>query len=108
MRTFHLIPQTTFESNVEPAANLSILAQDEEMTREVYARLATCPYLPIRRLDCECRNGVITLLGQVPTFYLKQVAQTLLRSVPDLQEVNNLLEVEDAPLTDDHYHSTDL
>ena len=106
MRTFQLIPQTIFEPDpLEEMPGQVSQAQDEEMAREVYARLSTCPYLPIRTLDCECRNGVVTLLGKVPTFYMKQVAQTLVRSVPELQEVNNLLEVEDSPMPDNHFHA---
>ena len=78
----------------------SLRVSDENIEREVYARLAVCPYLPIRQLDCECENGIVRLLGQVPTFYLKQVAQTLVRSVTGMQHLSNLVEVEDGPAGD--------
>jgi osmotically-inducible protein OsmY len=50
-------------------------------------------YLALRRLQCEFRDGHLVLRGRVPTFYLKQMAQTLVRQLPQVQQIENRLDV---------------
>lgn len=50
-------------------------------------------YLALRRLDCEFHDGQLVLRGRVPTYYLKQVAQTLVRQLPQVQQIENRLDV---------------
>ena len=50
-------------------------------------------YLALRRLNCEFHNGHLVLRGRVPTFYLKQVAQTLMRQLPQVRQIENRLDV---------------
>ena len=45
----------------------------------------------------EHSDGVLTLGGKVKSFYLKQVLQTLLRSVSGIQRIDNLTDVVDEP-----------
>ncbi|WP_254509387.1 BON domain-containing protein [Anatilimnocola floriformis] len=42
--------------------------------------LQSSPYRDIRRVHCEVREGVLTLQGQVSSFYHKQIAQEHLQS----------------------------
>lgn len=53
------------------------------------ARLQQSPYPLIRVLECGFHEGVLTLRGRLPTFYMKQLAQTCVRDVPGVEEVNN-------------------
>ncbi|MBI3463443.1 MAG: BON domain-containing protein [Planctomycetes bacterium] len=55
--------------------------------------LRTSPYLPLRSLKCSERRGVITIQGSVPTYYLKQLAQTLVRQIPTSRRIENQIEV---------------
>ncbi len=57
------------------------------------ARLATCPYPPLQRLSCQGEFDVVSLRGRVESFYLKQLAQTLVSHIPGVREVQNEVEV---------------
>lgn len=57
------------------------------------AKLAASPYAPLRRLTCDSHEGVLSIRGQVATFYLKQLAQTAVRGLPGVEEVNNQVQV---------------
>ena len=61
----------------------------------VRAKLSTdCPYAYYyRNVTWEFRNGVLTLHGSVPTFYLKQMLQTRLRNLPGVDEIDNQVDV---------------
>ena len=65
-----------------------------------------------RRCSCDCERrvtanwasfrasstkGFLRCVGRVSTFYLKQVAQTLIRNLDGVGEINNRLEVAPAP-----------
>jgi hypothetical protein len=43
----------------------------------VERRLRESPYLCLRAIRCEHQQGVLTLRGMVPSYYHKQLAQTL-------------------------------
>ncbi len=75
----------------------SALTQKEVVEAEAEARLRQSPYREIRRVTCEFHEGVLTLRGRVPTFYLKQVAQSLVLWMEGAEEINNRLEVESYP-----------
>ncbi len=65
----------------------------QQVAAQAEAQLRSSPYLPLRKLRCEYNEGVLTIRGQVPTFYLKQLAQTRIRQVPGVEEINNRVEV---------------
>ena len=44
-------------------------------------------------IACEYRQGTLTLRGRVPSFYLKQVAQTAVRDLSGVEQVVNGIEV---------------
>jgi osmotically-inducible protein OsmY len=46
-----------------------------------------------RRVDAAFENGIITLRGRVPTFFLKQTAQALVAKVDGVSQVVNLVDV---------------
>jgi hypothetical protein len=47
-------------------------------------------------LSCEWRDGVLTLRGRVPSYYLKQLAQACLQGLAGVTAIDNQLIV--APL----------
>lgn len=56
-------------------------------------RLRECPYPPLRRVMCRYRQGVLVMTGKVPTFYMKQMAQTLMRGLDGVEKIDNRLVV---------------
>jgi osmotically-inducible protein OsmY len=52
----------------------------------------------LRKVACRFDGGVLTLQGQAPSFYLKQLAQSLVASIDEVRLVDNQLEV-DADIT---------
>ena len=52
-------------------------------------------YRALRQVHCEYAAGTLTLLGQVPSFYMKQVAQTLVKHLDDVTIIDNRLIVRD-------------
>jgi hypothetical protein len=50
-------------------------------------------YESLGRLECRVDGGRIELSGMVPTFYLKQVAQSIALRLESVKEVRNLVEV---------------
>jgi len=57
-------------------------------------RLIKSQYIILRRVSCEFDNGVLTLNGRLPSYYLKQVAQVAVAGVDGVAEIVNRIEVE--------------
>jgi len=55
--------------------------------------LHSSPYAAIRRLHCEVTEAVVFVYGVVPSYFLKQVAQTLLKQLEGILNVSNMVEV---------------
>ena len=60
---------------------------------DAQARLRKSGYHELHLISCEYHEGLLTLHGHVSTFHLKQVAQTLIRDLDGVGEINNRLEV---------------
>lgn len=60
----------------------------------VEARLHSSGHQPLRQIHCEVIDGAIVLLGVVPSYYLKQLAQALTIGIDSQLIVENLLDVE--------------
>ena len=57
-------------------------------------RLAACPYVYYFNKVTWCFDrGLLTLDGSVPTFYLKQMLQTILRDVEHVDHIRNNVDV---------------
>ncbi len=56
-------------------------------------RLQASPYHPVRLLKCRFCDGVLTITGRVPSFYLKQLAQNTVASLQEVERVDNRVEV---------------
>ena len=55
----------------------------------VECRLRGSPYLALRDVGCAYRDGVLTLRGCLPTYYLKQMAQTAVARMEGVQRIVN-------------------
>jgi osmotically-inducible protein OsmY len=65
----------------------------EDITEAAEVRLQHSPYRAIRRVSCRFDDGTLTLLGCVPTFHHKQLAQTAVAGLGGVDQVDNRIEV---------------
>jgi osmotically-inducible protein OsmY len=56
-------------------------------------RLRGSQYLDLRAVECSYENGRLALDGQVPSYYLMQMARSLVSNLPGVERVDNRLEV---------------
>jgi osmotically-inducible protein OsmY len=76
---------------------VQIRSRKERVEAEARARLRESAYAGVRPILCEYYEGVLTLRGRVASYYLKQVAQTLVAGMAGVGEINNRLEVDPTP-----------
>jgi osmotically-inducible protein OsmY len=79
---------------VQPTPGL--LAQsleDLRLAECVQRALCATGYMPLRGIEVTVHARVVILAGRVPSYYLKQVAQTTALAVPGAQQVRNDLQV---------------
>jgi hypothetical protein len=55
--------------------------------------LRESPYSALRDVHCELREGIAILRGRLPTYYLKQIAQTIAAHITGVRAVVNRIEV---------------
>ena len=69
--------------------------REQVLEAQVSAVLRESSYDAVRRVSCEVRNCVLTLRGRVPSFYMKQITQEVVRQLLDGSLViDNQLEVD--------------
>ena len=52
-------------------------------------RLCRHHYLALRHVSCAYRDGVLTLRGCLPTYYLKQIAQAVVAGIEGVERIKN-------------------
>jgi hypothetical protein len=62
---------------IEPTAQGA--NRGDALLAQANANLGGSPYYAVRRVLCELRDGNLVLNGRVPSYFLKQVAQTVVR-----------------------------
>lgn len=71
------------DQTIDMQATTSVAAtrweSEQFLEAQASAVLRESSYYPVRRVSCEVRNCALTLRGRVPSFYLKQIAQTVVR-----------------------------
>lgn len=87
----HLRPQSSHSQR--SVSHDSGSSRDEQILHKVKQVLHQCGYEQLRRVSTYCDDGRITLQGRISTYYLKQVAQELVRSVSEVRDVDNDLRV---------------
>jgi osmotically-inducible protein OsmY len=86
-------------SHWKPAAHEHASVPDAggKIAAAAEALLRQSSYLELRSVSCEFHQGMLTLRGRVPSYYLKQLAQALLRQVEGVCHLNNQLDVVAPP-----------
>lgn len=56
-------------------------------------KLAATGYAPLENVECEVQEDMLILSGTVPSYYLKQVAQTVAGNMEGITRIENRLEV---------------
>jgi osmotically-inducible protein OsmY len=83
-------------SQVLPGAHVVLTTQVSEkpaVLDKVQRALAASSYQYLRRVSCAYDDGVLTLRGCMPTFYMKQTLQVLVAKVEGVRQIVNLVEV---------------
>jgi hypothetical protein len=70
--------------------------EDDALRRAALERLQSSHYSALRQLGCEVTEAVIVLTGIVPTYYLKQMAQTIILRLEGIRSMVNLVEVRES------------
>jgi osmotically-inducible protein OsmY len=73
--------------------NAGTARQVADVVRQAEQRLKNCPYQELRDIICDYHEGVLTLRGRVNSFYLKQMAQTVVAKIDGVDECVNRIEV---------------
>lgn len=86
--------------NQNLAANTSANSQTTaqvaaQIKHAAEVRLQECGYPAVRRLTCTFHEGILVLHGVLPSYFLKQVAQTLVSGIGGVVEILNRAEVRD-------------
>lgn len=83
-----------------PKSNRSLSAACEQpptadaaATHRAQERLSTSSFVAIRGLTCDVHEGMLTLRGQLPNFYTKQMALSLLTDLEGVEEITDRVEV---------------
>lgn len=80
-----------------PARNTirpSAARNEESLPSLARAALAESGYPPLARIECEAVQGTLVLSGVVSSFYLKQIAQTVVMQLEAAHGVENRVEVQ--------------
>ena len=72
--------------------------KDADILAQAKTRLQRSLYRPCRYVSCNCHDGVLSLFGHLPSYYLKQVAQATVSDIDGLELVNNRIRVTRSPL----------
>ena len=67
--------------------------EDELVRLVVERRLRSSGYCSVRVVRCFVEDGVVMLFGTVPSYYMKQIAQTVVMKLEVVMQVENHCEV---------------
>lgn len=70
--------------------------RSDDVQARAQARLRACPYREVRKTTCLFHKGVLHLRGDVSSFYMKQIAQTVLMNVEGVKHIVNTIHVHTA------------
>jgi osmotically-inducible protein OsmY len=78
-------------------ASATVLPPPHAVALRAEQRLAETPHrAALRDVRCAFRSGVLVLRGQVPSYFLKQVAQSAMTGLEGVQRVVNRIDVTTA------------
>jgi len=71
----------------------SVSTADRRLSEQIIHFLRATGYLPLGDLRVFATDGFVILQGRVPSYYLKQVAQSAIRGLPGVVGVCNEIDV---------------
>ncbi|MFH1267255.1 MAG: hypothetical protein ABIK89_16125 [Planctomycetota bacterium] len=80
------VPNTSTDADCPDAASQRIVV-------EIRRRLCSTGHHVLRLIEPEVCDGAVVLRGRVPTYYLKQLAQSVLLTDRLVETIVNLIEV---------------
>jgi osmotically-inducible protein OsmY len=75
------------------AKSTSASPADARLGGQIDQALRATGHLSLRRLEIIAAEGLVVLRGRLPSYYLKQVAQTAVRAVPGVGAVHDELDI---------------
>jgi CheY-like chemotaxis protein len=89
----HLLADQKAAHEHNEAATEPRPAPRRDVSEMAESRLRGHSYLALRHVSCVYRDGVLTLRGCLPTYYLKQLAQTAVAPIDGVERIDNEIEV---------------
>jgi osmotically-inducible protein OsmY len=68
----------------------------DNVAERAESRLRGNSYLALKNVTCDFQDGVLTLRGCLPTYYLKQIAQAVVGRLDGVQRIVNDIQVTPA------------
>jgi hypothetical protein len=94
------LPIEQLEPEVEPRDELETtvfvarrIMADARLTGQLESALCSLGHVCLRTINIQVADGLATLRGQVPSYYVKQLAQATAQSIPGIRSVRNELDV---------------
>lgn len=87
-----ILRDSTWQHAASPPRQLE-LDPEAALVRAVDQALRASGHLALRHVEVEICAGVIVLWGRVPTYYLKQLAQSVAQRVEGVRSIANGLDV---------------
>jgi osmotically-inducible protein OsmY len=66
---------------------------DRLLSDQILDILRATGYPGLRRVDCRVTDGVVTVSGEVPSFYFKQFVQATVQRISQVRGIENQLRV---------------
>lgn len=70
------------------------LSRAPRIEMSAWQHFQTSQHHELRQLRCEFRDGTLSIYGHVSSYYLKQLAQELVRQIAGVDRIHNQLEVD--------------
>jgi osmotically-inducible protein OsmY len=71
-------------------------AGQQQLLADVLRSLMKAGYAPLRCVQCTVEDGLVILEGALPSYYLKQCAQSAVLQIPGVRRIDNRIEVANA------------
>lgn len=84
---------TALHEAVEKVVSPAVAQRNRMVEEEVRTALEQSGYAAIRNLSFDLDDGELTLRGQVPSYYMKQIAVTTVAKVAGVTLIYNRLKV---------------
>jgi hypothetical protein len=96
LETIHIAGRTSMPTSVTPPKAAFVPRTEKEIRERAAALLGRFPYRALQIVDCQYRDGALILNENVPSFHLKQMAQTAIAELFALARVDNRIIVQKA------------